>query len=153
MATPPGIAPIIVAISELAISLSAIFMSLVIESSRRRRVHVPNPSYGFRVYSSSNSSSRRNTATDKEGSNHNYSIVSQEDDGKGEKVSAIVTGEEEEAGVTGDPPDVTGVINYTSRRKQLTSTSSSSSQGQGLSHGCTTVTSVQKAINFQASTE
>ena len=128
MATPPGIAPIIVAISELAIALSAIFMSLVIESSRRR-VHAAGRSG---LYSTSSSSiSRRNTVTEKEGSNYNYSIVSQDDDAGG-----CGTGGEEGGGGGGTETGVSGVINYASRRKQLTSTSSSSSQGQGLSHGC-----------------
>ena len=129
MATPPGIAPIIVAISELAISLSAIFMSLVIESNKRRNTNTGHgPSHGCKVYSTSSlSTSRRNTVTEREGSNYNYSIVSQDDD----KLCGT-----EEGGKTITDSGVAGVINYTSRRKQLTSTSSSSSQGQGLSHGC-----------------
>lgn len=36
MATPPGLAPILVAISELAISMTAFFMALVIESEKKR---------------------------------------------------------------------------------------------------------------------
>lgn len=37
LATPPGIAPILVAISELAIAVCAFFMALVIESEKMRR--------------------------------------------------------------------------------------------------------------------
>ncbi|XP_025017038.1 uncharacterized protein LOC112539070 [Tetranychus urticae] len=36
VATPPGLAPILVAISELAIALSAFFMTLVIESEKKK---------------------------------------------------------------------------------------------------------------------
>lgn len=39
MATPPGLAPILVAISELAIAMCAFFMALVIESERKKRGH------------------------------------------------------------------------------------------------------------------
>jgi len=41
IATPPGLAPIIVAISELVIALSAFFMALVIESERKQRYSIP----------------------------------------------------------------------------------------------------------------
>ncbi|XP_053204664.1 uncharacterized protein LOC128389159 [Panonychus citri] len=37
VATPPGLAPILVAISELAIALSAFFMTLVIESEKKKQ--------------------------------------------------------------------------------------------------------------------
>ena len=41
MATPPGLAPILVAISELAIAMCAFFMVLVIESERKISGHNP----------------------------------------------------------------------------------------------------------------
>ncbi|XP_074602395.1 uncharacterized protein LOC141856051 [Brevipalpus obovatus] len=41
IATPPGLAPIIVAISELVIALAAFFMGLVIESERKQRYSIP----------------------------------------------------------------------------------------------------------------
>ena len=37
LATPPGVAPILIAISELAIAICAFFMALVIESEKKRQ--------------------------------------------------------------------------------------------------------------------
>lgn len=127
VATPPGIAPIIVAMSELAIALSSIFMSIVIESHARRtcthRVHLMRDykkrkthpaSSDLTVVSSScpsSSDSRRGTFM------YDYTIVSQEDDTHATRDDDghLLIGSRDSA------------VDSEKRRKQLPSTSSSSS--------------------------
>jgi hypothetical protein len=41
LATPPGVAPILITISELAIAICAFFMALVIESEKKRQIEEP----------------------------------------------------------------------------------------------------------------